>query len=469
MALRSYPLHFLLTTSLTSVLLLALGSSVAWLVYRQQSATTEELGENIGSRRAADKFELTLAVLIALHREGSADVAPLHKRLASHLAEIDQFADKQEERRLARLLEESFAEYRKRWSSGEPGSQLAMFLHGNTLALSKKLSEYNANQIEQSGLLHRETLRWIAWGLAAVGIFGSLAGLLLGYGLARGLSRTIHQLRIQVRDAADRLSQELPAVVLTPTEHDDPLHKEASELVYQVEQVVQKLQQREREVRRAERLAAVGQLAAGVAHEIRNPLTSIKMLIQAGREDPATGLSEEDLQVIEREIRRLERSLQTFLDFARPPRLERRQQDLVGLIEQTLALIRGRAEKQHVSITWQRPPGPLRIEADGEQLQQVLVNLLLNALDALPQGGTIELSVYPHGSKVEVTVRDSGTGISADVLPRLFQPFASGKETGLGLGLVVSRRIIEDHGGTLAAHNRHEGGAEFTFTLVTSH
>jgi two-component system, NtrC family, sensor histidine kinase HydH len=229
--------------------------------------------------------------------------------------------------------------------------------------------------------------------------------------------------------------------------------------------VVEKLQQKEREVRRAERLAAVGQLAAGVAHEIRNPLTSIKMLIQAGREDPVIGLSEEDLQVIEREIRRLERSLQSFLDFARPPRLERRRQNLVCLIEQTLSLIRGRAEKQHVAITWLPPSGSVPIDGDGEQLQQVLVNLLLNALEALPQGGRIDVSLRPGNSMVEVCVRDTGAGISAEVLPRLFEPFASDKETGLGLGLVVSRRIVEDHGGTLQARNRLDGGAEFTFAL----
>ena len=133
-----------------------------------------------------------------------------------------------------------------------------------------------------------------------------------------------------------------------------------------VEQVVQKLQQREREVRRAERLAAVGQLAAGVAHEIRNPLTSIKMLIQAGREDPRTGLNEEDLQVIEREIRRLWRCLQTFLDFARPPRLERTRFNLGALRrERTLSLVRGRAEKQRVEVTLVRPEYPIEIEVDG--------------------------------------------------------------------------------------------------------
>jgi two-component system, NtrC family, sensor histidine kinase HydH len=469
MALHSYPFRFQLMTILSSLLLLALGISVAWLVYSLSSASADVLGENIFSRQAAVNLEVSLNDLISRHHDGTKHINSLHNDIEAHMQVIDEYADKDEERILAHKLANSFRDYRALWNQlpkgRETSERLAQFLERETLPACRNLREYNARQVEESGLLHRETLRWLAWGLAAVGGFGSLAGLLMGYGLARGLSRTIHQLRIQVRDAADRLSQELPTVVLTPSQNDDPLHSEASELVNQVEQVVQKLQQREREVRRAERLAAVGQLAAGVAHEIRNPLTSIKMLIQAGREDPAAGLSEEDMQVIEREIRRLERSLQTFLDFARPPRLERRQQDLVCLIEQTLSLIRGRAEKQCVAIAWQRPPGPLRIEADGEQLQQVLVNLLLNALDALPHGGAIDLTVKPSGAWVEVSVRDSGGGISAELLPRLFEPFASGKETGLGLGLVVSRRIIEDHGGTLQAHNRPDGGAEFTFAL----
>ena len=469
MALRSYPLRVLLTTALSSLLLLALGTSAAWLFYRQQSATAAEVSENIGSRKAAKDLERTIDKLIERHRNGTNKVAPLQERLKEHLAEIDRFADKDEERKLAAKVAASFAAYRDLWQNlqNQPGAgtQLADFLQTETLPACRNLLDYNAHQIEESELVHRSTLPWMAWGLAAVGAFGSLAGLLLGYGLARGLSQTIHQLRIQVRDAADLLSQELPAVVLTPRQDNDPLHEEVGELVHQVEQVVEKLQQKEREVRRAERLAAVGQLAAGVAHEIRNPLTSIKMLIQAGREDPVTGLSEEDLQVIEREIRRLERSLQTFLDFARPPRLERRQQNLICLIDQTLSLIRGRAEKQHVTIDFQPPSGPVQIDADGEQLQQVLVNLLLNALEALPLGGTIDVTVQPGPSSVEVRVRDSGAGISVELLPRLFEPFASDKETGLGLGLVVSRRIVEDHGGMLQARNRPDGGAEFTFAL----
>src|SRR5205823_6481455 len=160
------------------------------------------------------------------------------------------------------------------------------------------------------------------WGLVAVGGAGAVAGLFLGYGVARGLYHTIRRLQIHVQDAAGKLGPEWPAIVLTEEGDLDRLHEQVEGLAKQVEQVVQRLRQREQEVLRAEQLAAVGQVAASVAHEIRNPLTSIKMLIQGASESAgARPLSPEDLQIIEQEIRRMEQSLRTFLDFARPPRL----------------------------------------------------------------------------------------------------------------------------------------------------
>ena len=218
MALRGYPLRILLTTALTSLLLLTLGASVAWLLYRQQSAKARELEENIGSRRAAVVLEETLAELIAAHRQGRGDVVALQERIEGQLEEIHRLADKEPEDFFWRSLAESFQYYLKQWKRNGAGpagrGRLVQILQERTLPACRACAMYNAHQIEESGLIPEHTVRWMAWGLAAVGGFGSLAGLLLGYGLARGLSRTIHQLRIQVRDASDRLGQELPAVVL---------------------------------------------------------------------------------------------------------------------------------------------------------------------------------------------------------------------------------------------------------------
>src|SRR5262249_20650783 len=245
------------------------------------------------------------------------------------------------------------------------------------------------------------------------------------------------------------------------------LQEQLQGLVGEITQVVEKLQQREREVLRAEQLAAVGQLAAGVAHELRNPLTSVKMLVQANREDAEDrGVPAEDLEVIEREIRRMERCLQNFLNYARPLKLEQRPVDLADVVDRTFALIGGRAQKQLVRLEFNRPAIPVRVEADGEQLQQLLVNLSLNALDAMPRGGDLRVDLRrTDAGLAELRVSDTGPGIARDMVPHLFEPFVSSKETGLGLGLVISRRIAESHNGRLWADDHRVGGACFVLQL----
>jgi PAS domain S-box-containing protein len=226
---------------------------------------------------------------------------------------------------------------------------------------------------------------------------------------------------------------------------------------------------RERQLVRAEQMAAIGQVAAGVAHEIRNPLTSIKGLVQVNlRAADARGLPAEDLRVIEHEVRRMERTLQTFLDFARPPKPERRRLDPAAVIDRVYTLVGGRARKQRVILRLLRPDEPVRLDGDQDQLQQLLLNLVLNALDAMPDGGSVEVELRPpRDGHVELFVRDTGPGIAPHVLPKVFETFVSSKETGIGLGLPVSRRIAEDHGGTLTAFNLPGGGACFVLLLPT--
>jgi signal transduction histidine kinase len=469
---QNLSLNILGPSLLTSLLLLALSGAGAVVLYQQQSGTADVLGNDIDSRRAAADLEPTLADLAALHRGGSDEVAPLHRRVKEHLDTIARLVDKDEERRLADALRAAFNLYLRRWDEAGPREaahrDAERSLTQEVLPACVRLKDYNARQIEESERAHRRTLRRMAWGLAGVGAAGSLAGLLLGYNVARALRRSIRELHVVVRDAASKLGPD----VVVELGDDGGLEQVGGRLqgvAQQIEQVVGRLRQREREVLRAEQLAAVGQLAAGVAHEVRNPLTAIKMLVQAAQEDgpapPGGRLAGDDLAVIENEVRRMERLLQAFLDFARPPRLERSPQDLADLAEQALGLVRGRAARQKVDLIFDRPPAPVEVSADAAQVRQVLVNLLLNALDARPRGGRVEVQVKEGPGVAEVIVCDDGPGVAAAMLPRLFEPFASDKETGLGLGLVVSRRIAEDHGGALAGNNRPEGGACFVLAL----
>ena len=155
--------------------------------------------------------------------------------------------------------------------------------------------------------------------------------------------------------------------------------------------------------------------------------------------------------------------MQGLLDFARPPRPQMRAVVLQDLVRHVVELIARRAEMQKVRIDCQLPDAPTAILADEAQLRQVLLNLLLNALDAIHGGGTIRVVLEPlPGKLVRLRVLDSGCGLPPEKGTSIFEPFVSTKETGIGLGLSISKRIVEDHGGTLSAANRSEGGSVFT-------
>jgi signal transduction histidine kinase len=457
-------------TAIMSLALALLCTSGAIYLYRQQTHSAEVLDENIGSRRAAGDLEEALHDVVVLHQHKVAQVEPILDRVRTHLTSIAGFADKQEEKVLADQVIATFEKYVSARNSALPedDAKALAILEQQVIPACLNLRRFNADQVDVSKLEHLQALRAMAWGLGGVGFVASMAGLVLGYGVMRGLRRSIHQLRVRVQDAADKLGPELPPVVWTEGGLDE-LQERMKGVVKQIEQIVLTLQQREREVLRAEQLAAVGQLAAGVAHEIRNPLTSIKLLVQAGRDDKQSGLQSDDMAVIEHEIRRMERTLQTFIDFARPPRLERARHNLSELVDRALKLVRTRAAKQAVSIQFQPPFEPIESDVDGGQLQQVLINLILNALDVMPNGGQLDVRLERGaGNAQTITVRDNGPGIAPTLLPRLFEPFVSSKQTGLGLGLVVSKRIVEEHGGTLRGGNRPEGGAAFIVRLPPS-
>jgi signal transduction histidine kinase len=466
--------RFLWPVLAATLALVALCAFTAVSLFHQQATINGVLRKNVSAGRAASDLRGCLDTLIALEANQVEAVADLHARARDHLARIRRSARDPTELDLAARMDDGFARYLALWQAVPPPTDPAhagriaaatQFLKTNVLVPCRAFEAFNDVQVEEVTTQHERVLSQLGWGMAGIASLGAVAGLVFGYGLARVLTQTIGRLRVQIRDAAGKLGPDRPEILLTGDGGFGGLHEDVESLAARIETVVQKLHAREREVLRAEQLAAVGQLAAGVGHELRNPLTSIKMLVQTGLEDDGSRLTPEDLTVIVGEIRRMERSLQTFLEFARPPRPERRPVELGAVIRAVLGLVRGRAEHQRVNTALEMRDGAVTLVADAGQLQQVFVNLVLNALDVMPSGGVLTLAAHRAENRVVVEVADTGPGIPKDMTGRLFQPFVSSKDTGLGLGLVISRRIVEDHGGTIDASNRPGGGASFRVRL----
>jgi signal transduction histidine kinase len=328
---------------------------------------------------------------------------------------------------------------------------------------------FNRQVVEKTNEASRLTAQHMRLGFLLLGICGSIAGVLTGLGIARAVSRSMVQLSVSVRGVAGKLNEVSGPVTISHIGDLQGLEFGLKNLEHQISQVVERLQQRETELLRCEQLASVGQLAAGLAHELRNPLMPMKMLVQTAMERGDEGqLAGRKLQVMYDEICRLEQSIQTFLDFARPPELKVAAVDIAGVIDDTIDLVASRARQQDVEIRCVIPPERVIAQVDRDQLRQVLLNLVLNALDELSMGGLIEVQLRPTGCEegnFEIRLSDTGGGIRPEVLGRLFQPFATTKETGMGLGLSMCQRIIASHRGTIAIHNRPQGGAEVVIRL----
>lgn len=211
--------------------------------------------------------------------------------------------------------------------------------------------------------------------------------------------------------------------------------------------------------RRAETLAAVGRMSAGIAHDIRNPLNIIRATatrLQKAYEDPVT--PDERFQFIPEEVDRLNATLTSYLHFAReePPSLL--EQDVVAVVDRTLRMMRPELESAGVAVDFEAP-GPIPARVDEHHLRQAVLNIVTNAQEAMPAGGTLRVRVRREGSTVHVRFADSGPGIAADQRTRVLEPFVSTKEQGSGLGLAMVQRIAAQHGGRVVLDEAPGGGA----------
>jgi signal transduction histidine kinase len=261
-------------------------------------------------------------------------------------------------------------------------------------------------------------------------------------------------------------------------EMDRPLPREMTalrqrvhNLMENVDQTQSELQQSREHLLQTEKLAMVGKLAAGVAHTIRNPLTSVNMrLFSLERSLKLSQTQQEDFEVIAEEVRHIDTIVQNFLEFARPPKLKIQSISPSEVVDMALQLLRHRLESYGVQVEVDRQHRLPMVEADPEQLKEVLINLLVNACEAMGEGGLIVIReeegvAEPLGPVVVIRVKDNGPGIPKSVRDKVFQPFFSTKEEGTGLGLSIAYRIVEEHGGWLSLKSKEGEGATFTITL----
>ena len=224
---------------------------------------------------------------------------------------------------------------------------------------------------------------------------------------------------------------------------------------------------REKVVMHSEKQATIDELSASIAHEIRNPVAAAKSLVQQIGEDPGSADNTEYAKVAVAELDRVERRISHLLKYAKEEDYHFDRVDLAATVDSVVAQMQGRLDAARVRAVRNYVSGPM-VPADGEKLRQVFTNMLGNAIDALesvPEGRRIDLFVGSSARVAHVRVRDNGCGIPAAEINRIFNPFFTTKEEGTGLGMAISKKIIEDHDGTINVVSENGCGAEFIVTL----
>lgn len=425
-----------LPAAATSLALSAACLLGVWSLNRLQADRTRLLARDLASLQAAQETEVRLRQVRFHALAYVLDPTPARRRpldedywqFEEALGKATEAADDPEELRLIAAVRAGDLAYRRElddparrppagagaaaalaWADAHPVRPL--------VETCEQLVAFNRQSLAAATAANESLTDRARVALAAVGVLGPLGGLLGGVGIARAWGR--------------RWSRQ------------------------------------QRVLERAEQMAAVGHLAAGVAHEVRNPLTGMKMLVQAAlRPDRPVELTPEDLRMVLADLGRVERTVQGLLDYAKPPSAVRSATDAAAAVRRVADGERVRAAAKGVEIRVAPGPAAATVAVDPDQFAGLLANLVINAVEASPDGGVVVVSLrrVEYG-RVRIEVRDEGPGVAAGMRPRLFSPFATDKPGGTGLGLCLARRVAREHGGDLTAGAAPGGGACFAVEL----
>lgn len=479
-----------------SLLLISIACYGAWQVQRVQARSELLLISKMNGLQSVFELELQLQNLkfwlsqLQLktipesdkkHTEAHLQTLTNLRREIDHwIAKAEEHASAEHERQFLAKIHNGLSDFYKviddlPESEKVPEEQIRRFsraseiLTSEVLHSSHSMLNFDEEMIQSSLRRDAQSTRSLVQLVMVLGILGSIASLLAGYKIARTISNTLIQVQFPILDVAGKLSEVANPVLVSKSMDLTDLSPALEVLSAEVKSVVNQLQKRHQEILHAEQLATAGQLAAGIAHEIRNPLMSMKLLVQHAMRPNSKGIDAYDLQILDDEIRRLEMLLDDFLEFARPQILRRIVRDIRPLIEGTLGLLERVIEARNVEISYQRPEVPVFLYIDASRIKQVLLNLLLNAIQVTPPHGTVRLQLeqvqFEGQLACQLQIADDGPGLGDITEERLFEPFYSTKETGLGLGLPVSQRIIKQHGGEILLGPTNGGGAVFNIVI----
>jgi two-component system, NtrC family, sensor histidine kinase HydH len=447
-------------------------------------SNTHSLTEDVTTIESAwalrrDTWRLQTAILNATQAaspQTRSDIAALEKEFRESLAQARSTSLTGPEIAVVNRIESRFVDYsahiHKMFADdtmGTDGLSAAKRAELMDLALAvldacRELTEINEGLLVAATDRNRRlytTITWVRFGGLAV---GPPAGVLCGLWMARRMRRSVSQISVKLNHASGALAEQAVSGS-HPTDDLPELDHQADLIARRVDVIVGELERTRKQVIQSERLAAVGELAAGVAHEIRNPLTSVKLLIQnVAQPHSKRTLSEKQTDVLLHEVSRMESLVEDLLNFARPPRLQPARHDLRVTLGRAVNLVSSRARQQAVLVREDFPDSEVALTGDPEQLLLVFLNLLINGIEAA-ENGAVTIRVRADNEACHVEVHDTGKGIAPAVLHRLFEPFVTTKERGTGLGLAICRRIVHEHGGTIHAENAATGGAVFAVTL----
>jgi len=346
-------------------------------------------------------------------------------------------------------------------------TEQCMRCHGTRARLNGVLS-VDVSMVQTQEKVGELSKTMILW---AFGITATLA-LLLGLFLTRFVTAPIQDL-ISTMERAER---GLEARVQVKSSDDIGRLGEAfNSLLSKLERARRRVERYHYEqMKRADRLASIGEMAAGIAHEIKNPLAGIAGVIQVLKKDlPVNDAKRAVLDEVLSQVERMDKAVRNLLSFARPPEPRMTMVDINALTGKLLDFLAPQFEKQSIITKRQFAPGLPWLVLDPDLMQQALLNIVLNAIKAMPEGGLFTVETHSdaqapdRSGTVRIILADTGQGIPAENLGRIFSPFFTTRQQGTGLGLSITQRIVEQHGGEISVQSAPGAGAVFTIILPT--